>query len=259
MPPSDKPRKERSGPYQSDKRKSPRPTRHSTEVTELPRDDANFPGGGTIVGFRDGKGDLHNHTFYPHDPDAVGRKWMPLIISRLYGGVDPGMVLSRIRGGAIDPGPADYDAFLSTVLTLKRSWEPPQRHELALFKTFPFTDSLRIRIWDPKVYYPGNIVRAFGLDFINIRGEPQSVHTQVEVKAGPRLPGSVEKEGDVLTALDDMGVRLSTLDGYPSRYAVLTGSQYTFTFGEECKTYSFAQDLLNQPVTRLAKGRHSYP
>ncbi|PBK81369.1 hypothetical protein ARMGADRAFT_1171465 [Armillaria gallica] len=223
MPPSEKRPAQRTTPYQVNRRKVSRRMR-PPEASELPSTDETL-GGGIMLRYKNGNGKVYNETLIPRDQEAVGRKWLPLIIPWLYGGIN-----------------VDYDGLMRMVQGCKRSWEAPKPKDDALFRTFYFTPSLQIRVWNPNVFYPGKIVRAFGLDFVNSLGEPQSVHTVVKIEAGPRIPGSVEKEGDVLKALDDLGVQAFDFDKIPSRYAV--GREYTFTLGKDSRTYTFSQDLL---------------
>ncbi|KAK0471784.1 hypothetical protein IW261DRAFT_1424871 [Armillaria novae-zelandiae] len=63
-----------------------------------------------------------------------------------------------------------------------------------------------IRVWDTHIAAtPNECLEIFGLDIVDVSGHPQAVNTCIKVIVGAR-PGYVpEKEGNVITALDDIG------------------------------------------------------
>lgn len=103
MPPSEKRPAQRTTPYQVNRRKVSR-RMPPPEASELPSTDET-PGGGIMLRYKNGNGKVYNETLIPHDQEAVGRKWLPLIIPRLYGGIN-----------------VDYDGLMRMVQGCKRSW-----------------------------------------------------------------------------------------------------------------------------------------
>ncbi|KAK0236535.1 hypothetical protein EDD85DRAFT_952499 [Armillaria nabsnona] len=129
------------------------------EFIDVPADHPDMPGGGTILRYKDLDSVVYDETFNPKDPAAYYNKCAPTIFASLYGGVDI--------------GPTDHESQMKRLADVKVSWEPPKSTNNVSSHTFPFTDSLWIRVWDSNVFRPpGEPMKAFGLDFVDGKGEP---------------------------------------------------------------------------------------
>ncbi|KAK0189980.1 hypothetical protein F5146DRAFT_1139493 [Armillaria mellea] len=174
--------------------------------------------GGTTLRYKDFDGTVYNEIFTPKDPVAYYNKWAPTLFASLYSGMFqyPGI--------------------------------PPVPRITSLPVLFPFTDSLRIRVWDSNVFHPpGQPMNAFGLDFVDEKGEPQAVGKKVTIIIGPRTPGDPEVEGDITFSMDDMGVEDPSHSSNltPWRYGIAPGKEYKFVHeGGEEKIYCFPAKLL---------------
>ncbi|SJL08730.1 uncharacterized protein ARMOST_12100 [Armillaria ostoyae] len=204
------------------------------ESIDVPADHPDMPGGGTTLRYKDFDGAVYDEIFTPKDPVAYYNKWAPTIFASLYGGVDI--------------GPTDYDSQMKRLADVKVSWDPPSPTNNVASRTFPFTDSLWIRVWDSNVFHlPGQPMKAFGLDFVDEKGEPQAVSKKVTIIIGPRIRGDPENEGDIAFSMDDMGVEdpSHSTNLTPWRYGIAPGKEYKFVHeGREEKTYSFPATLL---------------
>ncbi|KAK0201181.1 hypothetical protein DFS33DRAFT_1456353 [Desarmillaria ectypa] len=94
----------------------------------------------------------------------------------------------------------------------------------------------------------GDILDLFGVDIVDICGRPQAVNTRVKIIVGTRPALVQEWEGDIVAALDDIGVRMDRFDLIPSRYPIATDSEHIFEDGRHKATYSFRHDLLTEPA-----------
>ncbi|KAK0457212.1 uncharacterized protein EV420DRAFT_1689798 [Desarmillaria tabescens] len=178
-----------------------------------------YPGGGVILEYRDAQNRLLNHAFRPNDPAAMAQRFAPAI-ARLYSGVDI--------------GPTDYFSVLAR--------KPPLPSETSLYKLFPFTPDLKIRVWDPKVSQAGLVsTRFYRLDFVDMNGKPQHVGNTVQAVIGRRVLYGPEVEGDVLVAIDDIGLPSQE----PEIFGICAQLPYDFCHnGHFVESYTFAFDLL---------------
>ncbi len=124
----------------------------------------------------------------------------------------------------------------------------PNPHDRHLYRTFEFSPSLWIRVWDPSVpIFPGDIL-TFGVDIVDVCGRPQAVNTRVKAIAGARPDFLPEREGDFVKALNDIGVRMDRFDSIPSRYPIAADLEYIFEDGRHRVTYTFHHNLLTEPA-----------
>ncbi|KAK0189283.1 hypothetical protein F5146DRAFT_1225905 [Armillaria mellea] len=84
---------------------------------------------------------------------------------------------------------------------------------------------------------------------VDVSGRPQAVHTRIKVIAGVRPPMAPEQEGDIVQAIDDIGVRMDRFDLVPSRYPIAANCEYIFEDGRHKVTYSFHHNLLKEPAS----------
>ncbi|KAK0458147.1 uncharacterized protein EV420DRAFT_1643030 [Desarmillaria tabescens] len=195
-------------------RKQP-PVMVDPEVENVPESES-CPGGGLIIRYKDTEGHLYDEIFSPNDPIALSKKWLPVAMKDL-----------------------DYPV-VST---------PPKLRDQHLYRTFRFSSSLWIRVWDPNIPIPaGGILELFGADIVDIYGRPQAVNTRVKVIVGVRLSLSLERPGDIVAAYNDIGVRIDRFDLLPSRYPLAADSEYIFKDGRHEVTYTFHHNLLNEPA-----------
>ncbi len=145
-------------------------------------------------------------------------------------------------------------AFVGSLVTqcgvydLTTSQTRPNPRDKHLYRTFEFSPSLWIRVWDPSVpIFPGDIL-TFGVDIVDVCGRPQAVNTRVKVIAGARPDFLPEREGDIVKAFDDIGVRMDRFDSIPSRYPIAADLEYVFEDGRHGVTYTFHHNLLTEPV-----------
>ncbi len=116
---------------------------------------------------------------------------------------------------------------------------PPLSSQISLYRVFPFTSTLQIRIWDAKALEPP--LRLWGLDFVDRDGNPQHVGGEVKVVMGRRGPPWPETEGDILVAIDDSELASQV----PERFRIYGDVPYDFYHqGRFIRSYTFPFDLL---------------
>lgn len=135
----------------------------------------------------------------------------------------------------------------------------PKGCSVAVVSSIPMTNihiapsnsaHLWIRVWDPSVpIFPGEIPDLFGVDIVDVCGRPQAVTIRVKVIAGARPNFLPEREGDIVKALDDIGVRMNRFDSIPSRYPIAADLEYIFEDGRHRVTYTFHHNLLTEPAS----------
>ncbi|SJK99358.1 uncharacterized protein ARMOST_02653 [Armillaria ostoyae] len=257
MPPSksartlDKVRHRSRKQYKRESRRNVPPVMLEPEVEEV-SDSETYPGGGLIIRYKDTKGFLHNEIFSPNDYVAFNKKCLSVVTRDLYGdsyadSVDYESLIKGPKGSTV--------AFVSSLVTeggmheLTISQTPPNPRDKHLYRTFEFSPSLWIRVWDPSVYiFPGDTHDLFGVDIVDVCGRAQAVNTRVKVIAGVRPAWLPEKEGYITKALDDIGVRMDRFDCIPSRYPIAADLEYIFEDGPHRVTYTFHHNLLAGPA-----------
>ncbi|KAG7453286.1 uncharacterized protein BT62DRAFT_57891 [Guyanagaster necrorhizus] len=157
----------------------------------------------------------------------MAQRWAPAV-ERLYSGVD-------IR-------PMDYFSALARAQRYQVSWKPPLPSETSLYKLLPFTPDLKIRVWDPKVSQASwNSTSLYGLDFVGLDGKPQHVGNMVQAIIGRRVLAGPEVEGDVLVAIDDIGLPSQA----PEIFGICAKMPYDLWHkGHFVGSYTFTFDLL---------------
>ncbi|KAK0212364.1 hypothetical protein DFS33DRAFT_21345 [Desarmillaria ectypa] len=135
-----------------------------------------------------------------------------------------------------------YQQALEWAQSLPEVWKRPTSNDTVHY--FPFTDTLRIRLWDSNISRrPDSSMHVFGLDFVDTHGEPQYVGPEVVVVAGRRASSGPEAEGNALVPIDGVGGPEKTV---PERYGVVADCEYFFLAGRgTVVAYMFAQDLLD--------------
>ncbi|KAK0444167.1 hypothetical protein EV421DRAFT_496482 [Armillaria borealis] len=203
------------------------------EVEEV-SDSETYPGGGLIIRYKDTKGFLHNEIFSPNDYVAFNKN-VSVVTRDLYGDSYADSV--------------DYESLIKGPEGSTVAFTCPNPRDKHLYRTFEFSPSLWIRVWDPSVYiFPGDTRDLFGVDIVDVCGRPQAVNTRVKVIAGVRPAWLPEKEGDITKALDDIGVRMDRFDCVPSRYPIAADLEYIFEDGQHRVTYTFHHNLLTEPA-----------
>ncbi|KAK0187684.1 hypothetical protein F5146DRAFT_1226084 [Armillaria mellea] len=244
MPPSRPPRtlNKASRTRKTYKRGSGRvpPVMLAPEVEHVP-DDETYPGGGLLIRYKDTEGYLHKENFTPNDWVAFGMKCASTVIKSLYGDV----VADSVDYKSLVEGNGGPIAFT-----------PPDASDRRLYRIFEFSPTLWIRVWDPGFpILPGETRDLFGVDMVDVCGRPQAVNTRVKVIAGAR-PAIIapERQGDIIAALDDIGVRMDRFDLMPSRYPISADLEYIFEDGQHKVVHSFHHNLLDEPASeRLAR------
>ncbi len=121
--------------------------------------------------------------------------------------------------------------------------EAPLSSQVALFKLFPFTSTLNIRVWDSQVSTLG--MHLFGLDFVDMDGKPQHVGDAVKVVVGKRgTPGGFEVEGNPVLPIE--AAVGEDDEEYFEVFGVYGDLRYEFYYeGCRLQTYLFPYDLLH--------------
>ncbi|PBK88836.1 hypothetical protein ARMGADRAFT_1084389 [Armillaria gallica] len=180
------------------------PVMLAPEIEHVP-DDETYPGGGLMIRYKDTEGYLHNEIFSPNDWVAFGTKCVSTVIKHLYGDV----VADSVDYKSLVEGNGGPIAFT-----------PPHASDHHLYRIFEFSPTLWIRVWDPGFpIFPGDTRDLFGVNMVDVCGRPQAVNTHVKVIAGVRPAIALERQGDIIVALDDIGntylrmdsIKLSTL------------------------------------------------
>ncbi|KAK0468972.1 hypothetical protein IW261DRAFT_1426018 [Armillaria novae-zelandiae] len=204
-------------------------------LEEIP-DGEGYAGGGLMVRYKDSKGISYKDLFYPNDVEAYNKNLISLAKNCL-------TELYRPEGGAF----LKYESFDPSTEVI--AFQPPDPRDRHLYRTFEFSPSLWIRVWDAHIAAtPNERLEIFGLDVVDVSGHPQAVNTCIKVIVGARPGYAPEKEGDVITALDDIGVRMDRFDGVPSRYVISAGFDYIFEDGRHTVVHCFHHNLLNEPA-----------
>ncbi|KAK0497076.1 hypothetical protein EDD18DRAFT_1352926 [Armillaria luteobubalina] len=178
------------------------------EVEHLP-DSKLYPGGGLIIRYTDTKGCLHREIFSSNDLIAFSKKWLSVAVESIC--PSRNIVIER----------------LMNVDGLEVGFAPPKHRDRHLYRGVP---------------------NLFGVDIVGVSGQPQAVNTRVQVSIGVRPPHAIERPGDIVTALDDVGVRMDRFDLIPSRYPVAADLEYVFKDGKHEVTYTFHHNLLSEPA-----------
>ncbi|KAK0217741.1 hypothetical protein IW262DRAFT_1089968 [Armillaria fumosa] len=231
--------KKASLPYK--KRRSGRdivpPEMPAPEVEHVP-DEEYYPGGGLAIRYKDTNGIAYKEIFYPNDLEAY--------TSKLHS------VMTQDLTDLCGEGFADFlksESLAESAKSCTIAFKPPNLHDRHLYRTYEFSPNLWIRVWDANVpIVPGGHLEHFGVDMVDISGHPQAVTTRIKVIAGARPALGPEQEGDIIQALDDIGVRIDRFDRVPSRYTISAGLEYIFEDGRHTVTYSFHRNLLNEPA-----------
>ncbi|SJK99357.1 uncharacterized protein ARMOST_02652 [Armillaria ostoyae] len=258
MPPSkptrtlDKGRRRSRKQYKRESRRNvPPPVMLEPEVENV-SDSEDYPGGGLMIRNKDTEGILHDETFFPNDHVAFNNKWLSAAARDLCGdsyadSMDYESLIKDTKGCPV--------VFVSSLVTqcgmyeLRTSQNPPNPRDKHLYRTFEFSPSLWIRVWDPSIpILTGDTLEVFGVDIVDVCGRPQAVNTRVKVIAGVRPALSPEKKGDITKAFDDIGVRMDRFDRTPSRYPISADSEYIFEDGWHRVTYTFHHNLLTEPA-----------
>ncbi|PBK85988.1 hypothetical protein ARMGADRAFT_1035964 [Armillaria gallica] len=151
----------------------------SQVVVNLQPSTNEFPGGGEIHEHHGPDSTFVERIFYPTDPARMAERWGPDIAPQLLCG---------------SKDPANYAEALAEVGQYITTW-------VALFKLFPFMSTLNIRVWDSWVSALGRCL--FGLDFVDMDGQPQHVGDAVRVMVGKRgTPGGFEVEGNPVLPIE---------------------------------------------------------
>ncbi|KAK0228862.1 hypothetical protein IW262DRAFT_1353502 [Armillaria fumosa] len=201
-------------PFTQRTRRKARPVMFDPEVEHVP-DSELYPGGGLIIRYKDTEGCLHREIFSSNDHIAFSKKWLSVAVESIC----PGRNIDVER--------------LMNVDGLEVGFAPPKHRDRHLYRTFQFSPSLWIRVWDPNLPIPpGGVLDLFGVDIVDVSGQPQAVNTRVQVSIGVRPPHATERPGDIVTALDDVGVRMDRFDLIPSRYPVAADLEYVFKDGK---------------------------
>ncbi|KAK0468548.1 hypothetical protein IW261DRAFT_1426372 [Armillaria novae-zelandiae] len=223
-------------------------------LEEIP-DGEGYAGGSLMVCYKDSKGISYKDLFYPNDVEAYNKNLISLAKNcptELYG-PEGGAFL---KYESFDPS-TEVIAFVSSLASggvmfidsLIITQQPPDPHDRHLYRTFEFSPSLWIRVWDAHIAAtPNERLEIFGLDIVDVSGHPQVVNTCIKVIVGARPGYAPEKEGNVITALDDIGVRMDRFDGVPSRYVISAGFDYIFEDGRHTVVHCFHHNLLNEPA-----------
>ncbi|PBK62806.1 hypothetical protein ARMSODRAFT_1008105 [Armillaria solidipes] len=241
MPPSkptrtlDKVRHRSRKQYKRESRRNiPPPVMLEPEVENV-SDSEDYPGGGLMIRNKDTEGILHNETFFPNDHVAFNNKWLS--------------AAARDLCGDSYADSMDYESLIKDTKGCPVVFNPPNPRDKHLYRTFEFTPSLWIRVWDPSIpILPGDTLEVFSVDIVDVCGRPQAVNTRVKVTAGVRPSLSPDKEGDITKALDDIGVRMDRFDRTPSRYPISADLEYIFEDGRHRVTYTFHHNLLTEPA-----------
>ncbi|KAK0478903.1 hypothetical protein IW261DRAFT_1481589 [Armillaria novae-zelandiae] len=238
MPPS-RPRRTMNAPSCSyKKRGSRRDTVMPAPVLEEIPDGEGYRGGGLMVRYKDSKGNSYKDLFYPNDAEAYSKNLISLgknCLTELYGP----------EGAAF----MKYERFDENATDCIIAFQPPNPRHRHLYRTFEFSPSLWIRVWDAHIAAtPNERLEIFGLDIVDVSGQPQAVNTRIKIIAGARPSFAPEREGNVVTALDDIGVRMDRFDAVPSRYAISADLDYVFDDGRHTVVHCFHHNLLNEPA-----------
>ncbi|KAK0228831.1 hypothetical protein IW262DRAFT_1456047 [Armillaria fumosa] len=201
MPPS-RPRRTLNTPSRSRKKRASRRdiVMPAPDVEEIP-DGEDYPGGGLMIRYKDPKGIVYKDLFYPNDLEAYGRNLLSIARNRL----------TELYGAEA----ADflkYESFDESAKDCIVAFKPPNPRDRHLYRTFEFSPSLWIRVWDSRVpVAPNGHLEFFGVDMVDVSGRPQAVSTRIKVIAGAWPALASEREGDVIAALDDIGIIYSRM------------------------------------------------
>ncbi|KAK0215919.1 hypothetical protein EDD85DRAFT_798545 [Armillaria nabsnona] len=176
------------------------------EVLPLQSVDDSHSGGGLILEYRSAKNQVIKYIYIHNDPAAME----PPVVPQPFGSTwhhDP--------------------------------WAPPLPSETALYRLFPFTPALQIRIWKPNILQPP--LQLYGLDIMDKDGNPQHVGGDTKVVSGTRGFPWPETKGKIVAALNDNGLPPQS----PERFRIYGDVPYDFYHqGRHVRSYTFPFDLL---------------
>ncbi|KAK0493995.1 hypothetical protein EDD18DRAFT_1107503 [Armillaria luteobubalina] len=180
------------------------------DVEEIPNGE-DYPGGGLMICYKDPKGIVYKDLFFPDDLEAYGRNILSIARNSL----------TELHG-AEAANFLKYKSFDKSTTDCIVAFKPPNPHDRYLYRTFEFSPSLWIRVWDSHIpVAPNEQLEFFWVDIVDVSGHPQAVSTCIKVIAGARPSLASEREGNVIAALDDIGASIiySMMDGIPSSIA----------------------------------------
>ncbi|KAK0490312.1 hypothetical protein IW261DRAFT_1431387 [Armillaria novae-zelandiae] len=213
------------------------PVMPAPEVEHIP-DGEYYPGGGLMIRYKDTESIVYNEIFYPDDHEAFTRKCLSVMMQDL----------TDLCGDSA-ASYFSYESLTERAKSCPVAFKPPNPRDHHLYRTYEFSPNLWIRVWDSNIpILPGDHLEFFGVDMVDVSGRPQAVTTRVKVTAGARPPLAPEQEGDIIAALDDIGVRMDRFDSVPSRYPISAGLDYIFEDGRHTVTYAFHRNLFDEPA-----------
>ncbi|KAK0495734.1 hypothetical protein EDD18DRAFT_1106323 [Armillaria luteobubalina] len=132
------------------------------DVEEIP-DGEDYPAGGLMIHYKDSKGIIYKDLFFPNDLEAYSRNMLSITRNSL-------TELHRAEAANF----LRYESFDESTTDCIIAFKPPNPHDHFLYRTFEFSSSLWIRVWDSHIpIAPNEQLEFFCIDIVDVSGHPQ--------------------------------------------------------------------------------------